>query len=423
MLVVDNRALAERVGTRIRNARRQAGLTQAELAAGRYTSAYISALELGHAKPSMAALSFLAERLGLSPRDFLDVEQPASARLEADLALAAGRWQEALDRYQLLLDANPVGRVRAELLRGMAEALCRLDRGSEAIGPAAEAAEAFSRMDLATDAAWSKYWLAFAHYRQDNPAEARSLLQELLDAERGGLNVAPDFRFRLLTAVANVEAWDGNPERALSYMEEARSLTDGLSLKQQAAFLSGLALQHHMSGDYERALRTGMQSFALYRAIESSVEHAALANNLALTYLELGNTSKAQEQVKYAEAIANAHDDAHVLSEILETKARIAWAAGDGATAERLISEVIDAAESGGSHVAQARALVTRARIARERGAFDDAGKSFAAAASILRERGPAQRVRQVLAEWADLLTAQGEFAAANRLYAEALGR
>lgn len=51
--VVDNRALAKRVGLRIRNARIAAGMTQAELAKDRYTSAYISALERGLAKPPM----------------------------------------------------------------------------------------------------------------------------------------------------------------------------------------------------------------------------------------------------------------------------------------------------------------------------------------------------------------------------------
>ena len=42
-------------------------MTQQQLAEGRYTKAYISALEQGHAKPSMAALDFIAGRLGLPP--------------------------------------------------------------------------------------------------------------------------------------------------------------------------------------------------------------------------------------------------------------------------------------------------------------------------------------------------------------------
>ena len=35
-----------------------------KLAGDRYTKAYVSALETGHSKPSMAALNFFADRLG-----------------------------------------------------------------------------------------------------------------------------------------------------------------------------------------------------------------------------------------------------------------------------------------------------------------------------------------------------------------------
>ena len=57
--------------------------------------------------------------------------------------------------------------------------------------------------------------------------------------ERAGLAVAPDFRFRLLTQLGNVETWDGEPARGLSYMEEARALLGESSLRQRAAFLPG----------------------------------------------------------------------------------------------------------------------------------------------------------------------------------------
>ena len=64
-VVVDESALAEAIGARIKQARLAAGLTQAQLAGDRYTKAYVSALEHGLAKPSMAALTFLSERLGV----------------------------------------------------------------------------------------------------------------------------------------------------------------------------------------------------------------------------------------------------------------------------------------------------------------------------------------------------------------------
>ena len=90
-------ALARQIGERIREARRRAGLTQQQLAGDRYTKAYVSALETGIARPSMVALSFLSERLGLPPSHFLDEQTPAWTRLEVDMQLASGEWQAAAD--------------------------------------------------------------------------------------------------------------------------------------------------------------------------------------------------------------------------------------------------------------------------------------------------------------------------------------
>src|SRR3990170_5659674 len=161
VIVVDNSHVARRVGDRIRQARVRAGLTQAQVARGRYTAAYISALERGLAKPSMAALTFLSERLGVPIPDLVAEDRPTAGRLEADLLMASGNVQAALDRYDALLEtAGDDRRQRAELLRGRAEGLCRLGRGHDAIRPAAEAAELFDGLGAAADSAFARYWLA-----------------------------------------------------------------------------------------------------------------------------------------------------------------------------------------------------------------------------------------------------------------------
>src|SRR5918999_491643 len=138
-----DRALAKRIGQRIREARHRAGLTQQQLAGDRYTKAYVSALETGIARPSMVALNFLAERLNLPASHFIDEGHPAWTRLEVDMQLAAGEWQSAADGYQALLEAVNDALSRAGLLRGLAEALARLDRGKDTIAAAAEAARLY----------------------------------------------------------------------------------------------------------------------------------------------------------------------------------------------------------------------------------------------------------------------------------------
>lgn len=51
-------------GERLRSLRREAGLTQKELAGERFSHAYISSLESGRRSPSPAALLYLSGRLG-----------------------------------------------------------------------------------------------------------------------------------------------------------------------------------------------------------------------------------------------------------------------------------------------------------------------------------------------------------------------
>ena len=84
----------------------------------------------------MAALNFISERLGLPAAHFMGVQQDSRPRLEADLLLAAGEWQAALDIYEELAARDLDRGARAEALRGQAEALCRLGRGLAAVRPA-----------------------------------------------------------------------------------------------------------------------------------------------------------------------------------------------------------------------------------------------------------------------------------------------
>ena len=78
------------VGERLRKARRERGLTQDKLAEPRFTKGYVSAVERGTVHPSLKALEFFAQRLGMPISHFLvstrnvDVE-PEMEALEEDL--------------------------------------------------------------------------------------------------------------------------------------------------------------------------------------------------------------------------------------------------------------------------------------------------------------------------------------------------
>lgn len=421
--VVDDRPLAERIGQRIGTARRNAGMTQLQLAQGRYTKAYISALEKGHAKPSIAALNFIADRLNLAPAYFLGGGDSRWSRLEADLLLASGRWQEAADAYEQLSAQTNDRVVQAELRRGYAEALCRLGRGLEAIKPATEALEIFEAAKLEHDYVLSGYWLAYALYLSENSAEARSILRMLLDRLRAGLSVEPDLEMRLLTAASYVETWEGMHQAAVAYLEEARALSRDLDDRRRASFLSALATAYFGNGDVEGAVRAGNQSLALFRASQAEHEAAMVANNLANAYLAIGNLSRATELVAEARREHELLRDGRELANVLDTEARIHLADGDTDAAMDLAIQAVAAAQAADNRKALADAQLTMARAASRAGRADEAVELYERALGQLREHGPQTGLAEVLAEYADLVAARGDHERAYRLTREALGK
>jgi tetratricopeptide (TPR) repeat protein len=414
-------ALAHQIGTRIREARKRVGLTQQQLAGDRYTKAYVSALETGIARPSMVALRYLAERLSLPPSHFLDEQNPQWSRLAVDMTLASGDWQAAADGYLLLLDTAPDDQSRAEILRGRAEALARLDNGREAVAAAAEAARLFSSVGRVADEALARYWLAYGLYLSDQEADAHSLLASLLERVRAGLKVDPDFEMRLLMALAAVASRTGDYARSLTFLETARGLADSLDDRRRAMFLFNLAISYNETGDTEAAIRTGTQGLALLRSAGATFESAQIENTLALAYLGTGNTERAAELAAEARTEFERSGDDRFLSAVLDTEAQIALARGEHAGATLLAKRAIELAQATGNRGVELTAMLTEARALRESGELANAEDCYAAAADIARGGHSSGRTREVLKEWATLRAQVGDHRGAYELTNEAL--
>ena len=416
-----DRDLAQRIGLRIREARHRAGLTQQQLAGDRYTKAYVSALETGIARPSMVALRFLSERLGMPASHFIDEGHPVWTRIEVDMRLAAGDWHAAADGYRtLLVDATDDG-ARAGLLRGLAEASARLDKGKEAVAAASEAARIYAAAGRDTDAALARYWLAYGMYQSDNELDARSILAALLEQVRGGLKVEPDFEMRLLTSLAAVESRAGQASRALTYLEEARGLAADLDDRRRAAFLFNLAINYREVGDFEAAIRAGTQGMALYRAAGAIFESARIENDLALAYLAAGQVERASELAGDARRQIEETGDERWMAAVVDTQAQVALATGDIDEALRLAGDARGYADRSGNEFGGLMAMLTEARALRRAGRTEEAEARFGEAAAAARASRAPSRLRDVLREWAGLRADAGDHRGAYELSSEAL--
>lgn len=72
VVIVDKSPELKAIGMRIQRRRTKLKLTQKQVANGRYTAAYISALERGLAAPSLASMLHLAKQLSVRPAWFLE---------------------------------------------------------------------------------------------------------------------------------------------------------------------------------------------------------------------------------------------------------------------------------------------------------------------------------------------------------------
>jgi transcriptional regulator with XRE-family HTH domain len=418
---VDDSPLARKIGERLRTARLAAGLTQTQLAEPRYTKAYVSALENGLSRPSMAALNHFAGRLGIPASQLINDEPAAWARLEADLLLACSRWDEAIAAYRLLLEASQTPSSRAELLRGLSEAMVRKGQVGDAIAYATESAELFRGSRRDSDAALADYWVSAAHYLRENTTESKAILHAILARVRAGLKVEPDFQARLLMGLSSNESLEGNHAAALGYLEEVRGLDADLDDRRRASYLFGLAYSYRETGDYEAAVRTGIASLELFRRAQAERESGALENDLSMSYLAIGNSSRAAEMAASARARFERLDDQWWLGFVVDSQARIALARGSADEAARGAEEALRIARQAGNAKACVDALLT---LARARAALGDAKGCLEAneqAAELARTAGSPSLVRKAIRDLAEALAASGDHERAFTLMREAL--
>jgi len=430
-VVADQSELAARIGGRLRTARLAAHLTQAQLAGDRYTKAYISALEKGSAKPSMAALAYLSDRLSLAPTHFLDDDEGLWPRLAADLALASFKFEEAIIAYGALIDLEPPDRTRGELLCGLAEAYAGVGRGPEAVAAAADAVRLLDAAGRRSEAAIARYWLATGHYMCGNVDEALSIDGALLEEVRRGLLVEPDFEARLLMSLATYASKLGHHAKALAYLEEVRGVSATLDERRRGAYLFDLAYSYRETGDIEAAVKAGTASLALFRAAGYEYGVGALENDLALSFLALSNTDRARELAGSSADHFERLGEHRLLAHVRETQAQVALAKGELDEAQRYADAALDEARATGNTKAAVSALRTLAKIDRARvvqAAPDARARDLTAALAhaqqavdLARDADTAELIRDALTDLGDLLIESGEPARGAAAYREAL--
>ena len=280
-------ATARGVGERVRELRRERGLSQEQVAGPGVTASYVSLIESGRRQPTEAALAILAAALETSVDDLRE-GQAGERRREAEfdlraaeLALATGAFDDAEQRFRGLLDSSVAEDVRHAARHGLAQTLESLGQIEQAIALYEQIRD---RAVSARDSGWVNVTIALVRcYREAGDlGRSADLGEQALDLLKSVGNPRADYYVRLIASVAFTAYERGDLVRARQLIERAIDEANALgSPRAQGAALWNAAVIAAERGEIGTALEFSEQALLHFQEEEGTRNSARLRNSFA----------------------------------------------------------------------------------------------------------------------------------------------
>jgi tetratricopeptide (TPR) repeat protein len=420
------------LGERLRRLRVAAGLSQTQLAAGRFSKEYVSQIERGKTRPTADTLAWLAERLG-ADADFLTSGVSTTDRYRTEAALARAellvdqhRYDEAVHEFDPALEESRVLGAPDLTIRALAgeawalQELGELQRGIELLLEARDLAEGPRSNDV--QRADVLFRLGVCRYKLSSISTAEALLDEaLVLAERSAL---PCDRLR-----AEILLWRSRCYRrhrdylaARENVERALELSEGLrdpATSANAFFQASLVAERE--GHLGLARQYAERAKASYEEVADRAMVGRLLNNLGGLTFMLGKPEEAVGYLKDAlRALLDQGSDieaAHVVCSLAEVHlgmGRYEDAESEARTALDLLGDRVDyVSEIGTAQLALGRSLMEQDRL-------DEAQDILRAADRSFEQLASASHRASVWIALGDLAARRDDDSGAARLYRRA---
>ena len=303
------------VGDRLRALRISAGLTQSQLAGGRFSKEYVSQIERGKTHPSNETLEWLAARLDTDAGYLLGgVTAEERGRVEAALARAEALAEQgehaqaarAFSEGRQVVAAT--GAVDLELRSLLGETLALAQSGGiqEALGLLGRARDITENPQFSdVDRAAVLLRLGVCRYHLSSISSAVALLTSALElADRSGLPCdllrvhILDWRSRCYRRQRDWLAAREDVERALELAESARDRRASARAYFQASLVA------EREGHWLLARTYAERARGYYEELEDRANVGRLLNNLGGLNFTLGNAARAVELLTGAHDVA-----------------------------------------------------------------------------------------------------------------------
>jgi tetratricopeptide (TPR) repeat protein len=386
----------------VRALRIAAGLTQTDLAAGRFSKEYVSQIERGKTRPTADTLEWLAEKLGVDV-DYLETGVRSEDRARAEAALARAEalseirsFDEALEEFAGGRDA--VGRTGARdlefrALLGESWALIQVGRNKEALELLARARElaegpGFSDIDRAA----VLFRLGVARYKLSSIETAVGLLSAALElAEQSGF-ASDALRADILGWRSRCYRRRRDWQAAREDVERALELAQAAGDKQATAnayFQASLVAERE--GLFVLARSYAERARGLYEELADRGNVGRLLNNLGGLNYTLGNAEQAVGLLEGAVSVATETGSQVDAGQAMCSLAEVHLGTGHYAEAEaearkalELLGDRVDYLyEIGTAQLALGRALLEQDRLIEAEEMLLSADRSFEQTSSV----------------------------------------
>ena len=429
-------SVGARLGERLRALRVAGGLTQTELADGRFSKEYISQIERGKTRPTDETIAWLARRLGVDA-SFLSLGVSVEERTKVEALLARAEALSETHRYedavQTFREARPLTEgtwapaLELRALVGEAWALMQHGEVRDAIALLLRARDLAEGSELSdVDRADVLFRLGVCRYKLSSVGTAVALFGEALTlAEHSGL---PCDLLR-----ADILGWRSRCHRrqrdyvaAREDVERALELSQDLGDRRAIAntyFQASMIAQRQ--GHWVLSRNYAQRARELYHELNDERNVGRLLLNLGGLTLLLGDEDQAVEHLKASFAQALEADSPGDAAQALGGLATVHLRRGEYDEADELARKALDLLEGREDfldEVCPSQLVLGRALM--ERGRLDEAEECFRAADAAAEQLASISHRTEAWVALGDLASRRGDDREAARLYriaAEAL--
>jgi tetratricopeptide (TPR) repeat protein len=420
------------LGERVRLLRRSAGLSQAELAGGRFSKEYVSQIERGKTRPTRETLEWLAGRLE-TDTEYLEhgLNRADTERLEADVRAAEGlleahRYEDALAAFRASRqDASTAGSpaLGLRIVTGEAWALVRTGELEEAMFVLEAAASASVSGGLTdVDRAEVVFLVGVVRYHESRIAEAITLLDQALVLAEGSAERTDRLRSDIFHWRARCHRRDRDWVAAEEDIDRALELAEAIPDARRAAdalFQGSLVAQRQ--GRWVLARTYAERSRDLFAEIGDRATVARLLNNLAGLNHLLGSPDRSIELLEEAFEIFVDLDLRVDAGYVCSSLAEIRLDLGQAELAEAQAHKALDLLEDRADHLQEVgTAELVLGRSLATQGRLEEAEEWIARAEATSERASSASHRSSAWLARGDLESLRGDDVAAAGLYRRA---